>query len=300
MAIIETENLTKFYGKVIGVKNLTLGVKEGEIFGFLGPNGAGKTTTIRLLMGFLSPTVGSATVFGMNSWRQRIEIMEKVGYLPEGVTFYGDMTGAELLDYLGGFQHDYPPSLRDALCQRLGLGRDDLARKIKTYSRGMKQKLAIIQALQHDPPLLVLDEPTEGLDPLVQHEFLLLLTEFKGQGGTVFLSSHILPEVEKVCDQVGIIREGLLVEVQPIEELHRRKVRQMEITFVQEVDPNVFKLPGITVIEQDGKRLRLTIKGDINPVISELAKLPLEDLVFEQAHLEDIFIEYYRGEEKEP
>ena len=297
--VIKTEALTKHYGTVVGVQELDMEVKEGEIFGFLGPNGAGKTTTIRLFTGFLRPTSGRALMLGMDCWRDTTQVKARIGFLPEGPNLYVNLTGLEFLDYMSRLQNGREPLLRRSLCDELELSQRDLIRKIKGYSRGMRQKLAIIQALQHDPELLIMDEPTEGLDPLMQQAFFQLLLDFQSRGRTIFMSSHILPEVERLCHRVGIIRQGSLVaveEVEELEEMRKRKLRQMEVTLAQDVPHDGLQLPEVVSIQREGRRLRLMVRGDINPILRELAKLDLEDLVFEQPNLEDIFLDFYRPE----
>ncbi|MBI4299355.1 MAG: ABC transporter ATP-binding protein [Chloroflexi bacterium] len=295
--VIQTHDLTKHYNKVVGIEELTLTVNKGEIFGFLGPNGAGKTTTIRILVGLLRPTAGYATLLGMDTWKDSVSLKSYLGFIPDFPALYENLRGMELLDYLGRLNTQRDPVLREELCERLELSRDDLDRRIKGYSRGMRQKLAIIQALQHDPEILILDEPTEGLDPLMQNALFQILTDFQARGSTIFFSSHILPDVEKVCQRVGIIRQGKLVTVSNVEELRQEKVRTMKVVLTQEAPDGVFSVPGVMLIERNGRDIRLTVKGDINPLLRELAKLEIEDMIFEQTHLEDIFMGFYRQEE---
>ena len=291
--IIKTEALTKLYGQTVGIQELNLEIREGEIFGFLGPNGSGKTTTMRLLTGFLRPTRGRATVLGLDAWKEATRVKAHLGFLPDFPALYQNLTGLELLDYLGRLHRGREPVLRSPLCEQLELSQRDLKRKIKGYSRGMQQKLALIQALQHDPQLLIMDEPTEGLDPLMQQTLFQILRQFQAKGRTIFISSHILPEVEKLCHRVGILREGTLVTVKEVEELRRLKVRRMDVVLAREVPTGDFQLPGVVSVERNGRNLHFLVQGDINPLLRELAKLDLENLVFEEAHLEDIFLEFY-------
>lgn len=288
--IIQTENLTKYYGQVRGIENLNLQVKEGEIFGFLGPNGAGKTTTIRILLGLIKPTRGRASIFNLDCQKESVKIREEIGNVPGDVNLYSQMKGEEFLDYLDGFRPQKSFDFKKDLAERLSL---NLSRKIKAYSKGNKQKLAIIQAFMHNPKLLILDEPSSGLDPLVQQEFYKILKVFSEKGATVFLSSHILSEVEKVCDRVGIIKEGNLVTVENVDDLKHKKVRHMNIAFAQSVNPEEFKLPGIVEVRQNGKFMRITVKGEIDSLIKKLSKFKVEDMDFTTASLEDIFLEYY-------
>ena len=294
-AVIEIAGLTKYYGDVLAVLGLDLEVMEGEIFGFLGPNGAGKTTTIRILTGFLSPTSGRARVFGLDCWDDTIGVKRRIGFLPDAPNLYRNLTGLELLDYLLRLQKVAQPVLRQSLCDRLELSQTDLRRKIKGYSHGMHQKLAIVQAVQHDPELLIMDEPTDALDPLVQQSLFEFLMDFQSHGRTVFFSSHNLAEVERLCSRVAIIRGGTLVAVEEVQELRKSKLRQMEVTLANDIPDGVLTLPGVTSLQRDGRRLRFMVKGDINPVLRELARLDVEDMVFEQAHLEDVFFDYYRA-----
>jgi len=291
-SVIQTVGLTKYYGKVRGIEDLNLEIRKGEIFGFLGPNGAGKTTTIRLLLDLLRPSRGHALIFGLDAHRCSYQIRQRLGNVPGDVSLYEGMSGHELLALLGHLRHSSSPRTEE-LAGRLDL---DLGRRIGTYSRGMKQKLAIIQALMGDPELLILDEPTLGLDPLMQREFYHLLAEEKERGKTAFLSSHILSEVERVCDRVGIVRQGLLVDVEEVSELKRKKVRQMELTFSHEVNPDDLGLTGVEVLRHQGRVVELAVHGDIEALLKQLASLPIEDMVFPEATLEDTFMKFYSDE----
>lgn len=296
MNVIETEGLTKHYGKTVGVEDLSLQIKKGEIFGFLGPNGAGKTTTLRLLMGLLFPTRGRASVLGLDCWKDSVKLKRQIGYIPGDVHLYEKMTGKALIDYIDRFQPG-KPALRESLIERLDF---DVRPKIKHYSKGNKQKLAVIVALMHNQDLLVLDEPTSGLDPFVQQEVYKILREFKEEGKTIFVSSHILPEVEKVCDRVGILKEGHLVATEKVEDLKYKKIRQAELTFDEDVDPKEFDLPGVAEIKQlNSRHLRLTIKGGIDSLIKKAAQHKVVDFTFAHASLEDVFMEYYTKEKEE-
>jgi ABC-2 type transport system ATP-binding protein len=293
VAAIKTYGLTKYYGRVRGIEDLNLEVEEGEVFGFLGPNGAGKTTTLRLLLGLLRPTRGRAEVFGMDCQRDSYHIRQHIGYVPGEVSLYGEMTGQELLDLVGHFHPHSPSGRARELAERLEL---DLSRKVRHYSKGMRQKLAIIQALAHRPRLLLLDEPTLGLDPLMQKEFYRLLAEERERGCTVFLSSHLLPEVERVCDRVGIVREGHLVAVEEVADLKRKKVRRMEVVLSREPRPGELALDGVEVLRQEGCYIELAVHGPVGQLISRLDELGIEDLVFPEASLEDTFMKFYSHE----
>lgn len=289
-AAIDTVSLTKYYGASRGIEDLSLTVEEGEVFGFLGPNGAGKTTTIRLLMALLKPTRGSATVFGKDAWRETAAIKSDVGNLPGDIRLYEKMTGNEFLNFIGRFRPKKPPILKKELVERLDF---DPRKRVREYSKGNRQKLAIIQAMMHDPRLLLLDEPTSGLDPLMQQEFYRLVEGFKSRGRTVFISSHVLPEVERVCDRVGIIRDGRLVTIERIDNLISKKVRYVDIFFDHPVSPSEFRLPGVTSVEQVDNHLRLTIRGEIDPLIKKLAQYKVRDFISTHASLEEIFLEFY-------
>ena len=227
-AAISTRALTKHYGSVDALTDLSLEVRQGEIFGFLGPNGAGKSTTIRTLLGFLHPTSGSATVLGMDIVTDSVEIRRLTGYLPGGIALYDSLSGEEVLDYLVDLQ-GREPHRRQELCERLELPPSVLKRKVRDYSRGMRQKIGVVQALQHDPELAILDEPTEGLDPLMQHAFYGILDDLRREGRTVFFSSHVLSEVERLCDRVAIIRAGRLMAIHEVGELLARRRRRVTV-----------------------------------------------------------------------
>ena len=225
-AAISTRALTKHYGSVEALTDLTLDVRQGEIFGFLGPNGAGKSTTIRTLLGYLHATSGEARVLGMDVATQSVEIRRLTGYLPGGIALYDSLTGEQVLDYLTELQ-GREPYRRAELCDRLELSPPVLKRKVRDYSRGMRQKIGVVQALQHDPELAILDEPTEGLDPLMQQAFYRILDDLRREGRTVFFSSHVLSEVERLCDRVAIIRAGRLMAIHDVHELLARRRRRV-------------------------------------------------------------------------
>jgi ABC-2 type transport system ATP-binding protein len=288
--VIETHNLTKYYGKTVGVKEVNLEVFKGEIFGFLGPNGAGKTTTIRILLNLLKPSGGSASVLGMDSRRDYVAIHQRLGYVPGDAAFYNGMTGREFLDLLGSFHGANNKKRLNVLLDRFEL---DISRQTSAYSRGMKQKLALLQAFMNDPELLILDEPTLGLDPLMQHSFNNLLIEEKERGKTIFLSSHLLPEVERVCDRVGIIRDGEMVTVEKVDNLKRKRVRHIDIFLTREITAEELQLANTEILEINGKLVRLRFSGNTPELLKQLCNLPIEDIVFPEASLEDTFMEYY-------
>ena len=290
-AVISTHALTKHYGSVAALTDLDLDVRAGEIFGFLGPNGAGKSTTIRTLLGFLHATSGRATVLGMDVASESVEIRRLTGYLPGGVALYDSLTGEGVLDYLASLQ-GRGAHRRAELCERLQMPEADLRRKVRDYSRGMRQKIGVIQALQHDPQLAILDEPSEGLDPLMQQAFYGILTDLRAEGRTVFFSSHVLSEVERVCDRVGIIRHGRLMAVHEVRELLARRRRRVSIRW-RGAAPDPTTLPGLTDVVVEGDRIFAALDGDVSEFVRAVASPSLEDLTIEPASLEEAFLEYY-------
>jgi len=291
-AVIETAHLTKWYGRRRGIEDVTLAVSAGEIFGFLGPNGAGKTTTIRCLLGLVRPQRGHSRLFAKPV--QRID-RARLGVVPGELSMFERMTGLQLLDYLAALTGRRPSDRADLLA-RFALGSGDLSKPIRHYSRGMKQKLGIVQALQHAPELLILDEPTEGLDPLMQQEFYMLLGGLRARGRTVFLSSHLLWEVERTCDRVAIIRDGQLVALERIDALRARSVRRVEVQFAEPSEVSRFAPPAGVVVEQvHGARMTLRVPvPQIGAVLAALAARRIRDLVWERPSLEDVFLGYYR------
>ncbi|MDY6795398.1 MAG: ABC transporter ATP-binding protein [Actinomycetota bacterium] len=291
--VIVTENLTKYYGKTLGVSGLSFEVHGGEIFGYLGPNGAGKTTTLRLLVGLLHPTSGGGTVLGFDLGRRSLDIRERVGYIPGDVHLFDDLTGRQALQLLDSLRPSRSAVLMRELVDRFEL---DVSRKIKEYSSGNKQKLTIIQAFMHDPDLLILDEPTSALDPLMRHRFYELLREFKTRGKSTFISSHVLPEMDQICDWVGIIRSGSLVTVEDIKNLSAKKLRHATFTLTEEPPPHMLDFTSARLTRQDGLEFKAEIPGEMDPFIKELARLHVIDLQISHASLEEIFLEFYTGE----
>jgi ABC-2 type transport system ATP-binding protein len=292
---ISTQGLTKHYGSVQALSGLTLDVRQGEIFGFLGPNGSGKSTTIRTLLGFLHATSGEASVLGMDVARESVEIRRLTGYLPGGIALYDSLTGEQVLDYLVDMQ-GREPYRRDELCERLELSASVLKRKVRDYSRGMRQKIGVVQALQHDPELAILDEPTEGLDPLMQQAFYRILDDLRREGRTVFFSSHVLSEVERLCDRVAIIRAGHLMAIHDVTELLARRRRRVTLRW-RGVAPDPTSLPGLEDAEVDGNRIIGILSGEVAGFVRAIASPNLEDLTIEPASLEEAFLEYYAAEE---
>ena len=292
---ITVERLTKSYGRTRGVVDLTFTVAPGEVFGYLGPNGAGKTTTIRTLLDFIRPTAGAATVLGLDSRRDSIEIHRRTGYLPGEGRLYERLTGGEYLRYLGELRGGLDVAFVLALAERLDC---DLSIKIGALSHGNKQKVALIQAFMHRPELLVLDEPTQGLDPLVQQQFNAMVEEVRREGRTVFLSSHVMPEVERLCDRVAIIREGRLVAVEDVGDLKARQVRTIDIHLAEPPSTDPFgELPGVRNVTVVGDVARITVAGPIDPVIKAAARFEVVDLVSHEPSLEDVFLAYYGRDE---
>lgn len=292
MHAITTTGLTKHYGPIRALDALDITVREGEIFGFLGPNGAGKSTTIRLLLGFLRPTSGEGRVLGLDSVRDSVAIRARIGYLPGGVALYDSLTGEEILDYLGELS-GRPPVRRAELCDRLELSPHTLRRLVRDYSRGMRQKIGIVQALQHEPELAILDEPSEGLDPLMQRAFYDILDVLKNEGRTIFFSSHVLSEVERVCDRVAIVRRGRLVAVEEIAALLARRMRKVDMRLAG-TPPRLEDVPGVLNIMIADGRLTCQVEGDIRPFLAAIVDAPIVDLTIEPAHLEDAFLELYK------
>ena len=291
---ISTTALTKHYGSVEALTDLSLEVRQGEIFGFLGPNGAGKSTMIRTLLGFLHPTSGNASVLGMDVVTESVEIRRLTGYLPGGIALYDSLTGEEVLDYLVDLQ-GRQPHRRQELCERLELPASVLKRKVRDYSRGMRQKIGVVQALQHDPELAILDEPTEGLDPLMQHAFYRILDDLRHEGRTVFFSSHVLSEVERLCDRVAIIRAGRLMALHSVSDLLARRRRRVTIRWRGEA-PDLSVLPGLEDVQVDGNRVIGMLSGEVAGFVRAIASPNLEDLTIEPASLEEAFLEYYASE----
>ena len=293
-SVIHIEGLTKLYGKQRGVLDINLDIERGEVFGYLGPNGAGKTTTIRTLLHFIFPTKGWATIFGLNILQQSLEIRRRIGYLPGELEVYSNLTGAELLEFLGHRRGGADWEYINELAARFDY---DLSQRIKSLSHGNRQKIGLMQAFMHKPELLILDEPTLGLDPLMQQEFYRLIGEVKAEGRTVFLSSHIMPEVERVCDRVGIIREGRLIAVEDVDVLKERAIRRLEIRFAEPVAAEEFgNLAGVHDVQVNDNVLTCTIAGEIDTLMKTAAKHRIVNVISHEPSMEEIFLAYYTGE----
>ncbi len=290
---IQTLGLTKRYGSsVLAVDSLSFTVNRGEIMGFLGPNGAGKTTTIRLILDFIRPTSGRALVFGLDCRRNSLAVHRRVGYLPADLRLYGNLTGRSLLRLFAGLRPgEVEWSYVESLCQMLDISLD---RRVGDLSHGNRQKVGLVLALMHHPDLLILDEPTTGLDPIVHHVVLDLLREVRAQGRTVFFSSHVLPEVEQLCDRVAIIREGRLVAVERVDILKGRRLLQMRLAFAEPVPPDGFaQLPGVRILSHSNSSVHLEVAGEVDPVIKAAARYHVVAVETIQPSLEEVFMAYY-------
>jgi ABC-2 type transport system ATP-binding protein len=289
MSIIEVSQLTKFYGKSRGIVDVSFNVEEGEIFGFIGPNGAGKSTTIRLLLSLIHPSSGEAKVFGKDVTKFGPEIRRDIGYLPSEVFYYEGMKVVDLLKYSASFfDGDHTDRIK-TLSETMEL---EMNRRISDLSYGNKKKVGIVQGLLHSPKLLFLDEPTSGLDPLMQRKFFDLIREENKRGVTVFFSSHILGEVQRLCNRVGIIREGKLVEVSNIRSLQQNNYKKISVT-ADGLDPQFFDLPGVTNMQIENGTAQFFFKGDINAVLGKLSSIQVTDATIEEPTLEEIFMHYY-------
>ncbi len=290
--LIEIKNLTKSYGKNRGVEDVTLNIEKGQVYGFIGPNGAGKSTLIRTLLGLQKQTSGTATIFGEDIKNFSTKIASRVGYLPSEVYYYDGMKVKQLLKYSASFyEQDCSERIKE-LANRLDL---DLNRKIGDLSYGNKKKVGIVQALLHSPDLLILDEPTGGLDPLMQQTFFDILAEENERGVTIFLSSHILTEVQKVCDQVAIIKEGKIIEVKSVKEMSEDSYKKCSFELEVEHDASEFtNARGVTNFKQNGVNVSFIFKGDINYLISIIAKYQIKDLSIAEPSLEEIFMHFYK------
>jgi ABC-2 type transport system ATP-binding protein len=292
--VIRAEQLTKTYGSHRGIVDVDLSIEPGEAFGFLGPNGAGKTTTIRTILDHIRPTFGRAFVFGIETTVDPVAIHRRVGYLPGEFTLYDKLTGGQTIEYFANLRGGVDRLYQQDLIARLDV---DPSRKFKEYSKGNKQKIGLIVALQHRPDLLVLDEPTSGLDPLVQQTFYEVIRETKAEGRTIFLSSHILSEVEKTCDRVAIIREGRLVKVDRVEALRDLAHHQIELRFAGDVPIAAFSaLDGVSDVSTEDHLLRMRVSGSIAPLVREASKYDLLDFVSREPSLEETFLALYGRE----
>jgi ABC-2 type transport system ATP-binding protein len=290
---LEVEGLSKRYGRVEALSDVGFTVRAGEIFGYLGPNGAGKTTTMRVLVGLVRADRGTTRLLGDAS--RRASARERIGYLPGELSLEGDMTGWAVLGHFARFRPSRPPVLRDSLLETLGLRGDDLERRVKFLSHGTRQKVGLVAALQHDPDLMILDEPTTGLDPLVQRGLRDHLVGRAAAGRAVLFSSHVLSEVEAVCARVGVLNRGRLLAVEEVARLRARVPRRMHVRLRGAAPGDLAQVPGVAACRIDGAGAELSIVGDINPLLRRLAQLDVETIAFPEAQLEDIFMSYFRG-----
>ena len=296
-AAINTQGLTKDYGRGHGLFDLDLEVGEGEIFGYLGPNGAGKSTTLRLLMSFIHPTRGSASILGLDVMRDSVEVKRLVGYMPGELPQFGGLRGHEVAGHFGALRGGVDQARVKEICERFDL---DLGLKYRQYSTGNKRKLGILLAFMHQPRVLVLDEPTSGLDPLNQQELFKLVLEARAGGATVLLSSHVLSDVEHVCQRLAIIRHGKLVKVGSLEDLHEMRIRRVEVEFAGDAQPQLFTaLPGVENVESNHHRVTFTVRGSFEPVADALAGHHVVNLASHEPTLEEMFLAFYEDQPRE-
>jgi ABC-2 type transport system ATP-binding protein len=288
-SVIEAAGLTKSYGSRRGIDGVTFAVDEGEVFGFLGPNGAGKTTTIRTLLGLLRPTDGSASIFGLDVWADAPRLHERLSYVGSDPAYLGELTAGRQLDDICRLRR-LPKGIWRPIAERLEL---DPSVQIRKLSRGNRQKVGVVQAFMGDAPLIVLDEPSTGLDPLMQREFLALVSEVRAAGRTVFLSSHNLPEVERSCDRVGIIRDGRLIDISTVHALLAGHWRSVNLVLAEPAPPGTFDLANVQVVSASARDIHLMIEGDVNPLIRRIAQLDVRDIAVTTPDIEDIFLRFY-------
>ena len=293
--VIRTERLSKNYGRHLGIAAVDIEVRAGEVFGYLGPNGAGKTTTIRILMDFIRADRGRAEIFGRDSRKDGVAIRRRIGFLPGGMQLYENLSGGEYLRFFAGLRGGLDRPFVEELASRLAC---PLERPIHSLSQGNKKKIGLIQAFMHKPALLILDEPTSGLDPIVRYEFFRMIQEARQRAQTVFFSSHNLPEVERSCDRVAIIRQGRIVATERIEELKARSLRSLEIRFNEDIDPRAFTaVPGLEIVAQDGRSLKGRMKGNMDALLKAAARFRVSDFSSQEPDLEEIFLAYYGKDE---
>lgn len=293
MNVIEIKNLTKSYGKARGITNVNLAVEEGEIFGFIGPNGAGKSTTIRTLLGLISPNSGSAAIFGKSCFEVP-EVKKEVGYLPSEVFYYDNMRVIDLLKYSASF---YKKDCTKRIAELSDIMDLNLKKKIDDLSFGNKKKVGIVQGLLHDPKIIILDEPTSGLDPLMQQKFFELIEQENKKGATVFFSSHILGEVQRLCSRVAFIKEGRIIKQERMSELHRNSYKKFSVLANSAISIDYFNIGGVSKLEVKGNEANFIFKGNINPIMRKVADMDIRNISIEEPDLEEIFLHYYAKEE---
>lgn len=292
MNVIEMKNLTKYYGKSRGIIDVNLDVNEGEIFGFIGPNGAGKSTTIRTLLGLIHPTSGSALIFGKKCI-QEPAVRKEIGYLPSEVFYYGNMRVIDLLKYSASFYKKDCTRRINELAEIMDL---DLKKKIDDLSFGNKKKVGIVQGLLHEPKLIIMDEPTSGLDPLMQQKFFELIEEENKKGATVFFSSHILSEVQKLCRRVAFIKEGRIIKLEKISTLQENSYKRIAIEAKDALDKDAFNIEGVSNLEIKGNSAKLMYRGNVNVIMKKLSEINLCNISIDEPDLEEIFLHYYTKE----
>lgn len=298
-AILEVQNLHKTYGTLEALKGVSFAIFPGDVFGYLGPNGSGKTTTLRIILGLVHQDSGDVSMLGRVVRRDSVlsalpQLRNSIGYLPGELHLYGNMTTQAVLDYFARYRPQRPPILREQLLNALQVDAATLRKKTKYLSHGTRQKIGLIIAMQHDPELLLLDEPTLGLDPIVQKSFGQLILDFASRGRAILFSSHILSEVETLCNRVAILREGQIVAEESVESLRAKVVRRLQVRFRDSLPFDIATIPGVTRSAIEKNQATLWVTGDINPIIRKLAQMELEHIVFPEAELEDIFFSYYR------
>lgn len=293
MNVIEIQNLTKMYGKSRGIEDISFHVEEGEIFGFIGPNGAGKSTTIRTMLSLIYPTSGSAKIFGKDSIQFSSEIKKEIGYLPSEVFYYDNMKVKDLLNYSASFYRKDCTKRMNELTEIMEL---DLNRKIDDLSLGNKKKVGIVQGLLHEPKLVILDEPTSGLDPLMQQRFFELLEEENKKGVTILFSSHILSEVQRLCDRVAIIKEGKIVTIEKISALKENNFKRFSVDTATPIDKSYFSILGVNNLAVSNKEISFLFKGNINAIMEKIAGIEITNLSVTEPDLEEIFMHYYEKE----
>lgn len=293
MNVIEIQNLTKMYGKSRGIEDISFHVEEGEIFGFIGPNGAGKSTTIRTMLSLIYPTSGSAKIFGKDTVQFSSEVKKEIGYLPSEVFYYDNMKVKDLLKYSASF---YKKDCSKRIKELAEIMELDLNRKIDDLSLGNKKKVGIVQGLLHEPKLVILDEPTSGLDPLMQQRFFDLLEEENKKGVTILFSSHILSEVQRLCDRVAIIKEGKIVTVEKISTLKDNNFKRFVVEPLAPIEKSYFSIPGVNDLELTDKKISFLFKGNINTVMEKIAGIEITNLSVTEPDLEEIFMHYYEKE----
>ena len=289
MSVIQVNGLTKYYGKARGIVDVSFEVNDGEVFGFIGPNGAGKSTTIRLLLSLIHPTSGSATIFGKDCFRYGPDIRQDIGYLPSEVFYYDRMKVIDLLKYSASFYHKDSTNRMHELADLMEL---ELNRRIEDLSYGNRKKVGIVQGLLHSPKLVLLDEPTAGLDPLMQQKFFQLIRDENARGVTVFFSSHILGEVQRMCSRVAIIKDGRIIELADIRTLQRNNYKKVQVV-ADGLDAKYFSLPGVTNLEGHNGTLQFFYKGDVNAIMQKIGQVKVSDVTIEEPTLEEIFMHYY-------